>query len=411
MTDREIVHLYNRIGFGASPGQLRAARKLTRANLVASLLRDPAPAARGGGDSPRDGMPPREEREMYGLRARWMRRMVGPDSWAAQERMMLFWHDHFACMPSRADLAAGYLEVLRGDALGNFRALLHGVATDAGMMRYLNANSIRRDAPNENFAREVLELFTVGLDGYTERDVSELARAFSGWALNGQERWFLRKGQLDTSRKTILGRSGRFTGREALDLLVDDPNTARHLTRKLWTYLTDATPGEATVARHAAALRGNGYAIAPWLAGILEDDAFYAEELLGARVKSPTDLLVGWCVHTGARLPEGTARFVNFARFNNEFLLAPPSVAGWPGGKAWITPSTLPSRMALAALSAGEVALSEQRFATFQGLAGFAAEAVARANGDRDLAAVMISDASAPADAVALGSHTRYQYG
>ena len=405
MIASHLIHLANRIGFGLSPSQFRILRDKTRREVVASFLDPVSNRARG-----RD-VDDTEEAKMNALRAKWLRGASLPTAHVATERMVLFWHDHFACLPKRADLAEGYLNLIRDEALGNFRSLLLGMSTDAAMMRYLNATAIKRDNPNENFAREILELFTVGIDGYTERDVKELARAFAGWGINADQQFVLRKGQVDPGKKTILGTTGNFTGREALELVLRDRRTSRFLTRKLWVYLTDHEPTTKALQRHADVLYESNYEIKPWLRSMLEDDDFYATDLLGKRVKSPVDLLLGLCHNLGTTMPVDNDKFHNFARQTGEFLLAPPSVAGWPGGQAWLSSATLPARLAMTRvcvegkLSAGEFAGD---FAGLEGRFRAAAELVDR---DPDLGVCMLGQAVPKATVVALGSHLNYQYG
>lgn len=422
MTDPHIVHLHNRIGFGLSPAELRAARGRDRAELIDTLLRIPEVPGPANPPIQQPKNPktnPDEAREadrraLDTLRADWMRRMADPAHPDGLERMCLFWHGHFACRAVKSELAARYLDVLRRHALGNFRELLQAVARDAAMMRYLNAVNIRRAAPNENFAREVLELFTVGVDAYTEADVRDLARALAGWALDEQERFRLNERQVDPGVKSVLGVTGPLTGAEALDVLVDDPATAAYLTRELWRYLTDREPDASTLRRHAATLRDGDYAIRPWVAGILADDAFYADELIGSRVKGPVELLAMWARQLGTALPRRDDGFVAFASANDQRLFGPPNVAGWPGGRAWLSTATLPARMAMASISATPAALPAKpaRGAdrSFAGVAGFAAPAVAALAGDPDLSLVLLGRPDLPGDAVALASHTRYQY-
>ncbi len=407
MTPSHLVHLYNRIGFGLSPRVYRKVKGRKRAEAVASLL---APTAER--ESLLKMPVPAEiaKQEMYALRADWMRRMANPTSDAVLERMSMFWHDHFACLPIRANIALDYLNLIRINALGNFRTLLLGMATDTALMRYLNANSIRKDYPNENFAREILELFTVGIEHYTEADVKGLARSFAGWGLDAEENFFLRRGQIDTGDKTIFGITRNFSGLEALNLIVDDERTARFLTRKLWSYLTDHLPTPAIVERHSKVLFASNYEIIPWLKSILLDDDFYHPDLVGRKVKSPTDLLVMWARQLEAPLPTNTDRFVNFARFNGELLLAPPSVAGWPGGKAWISSATLPFRQLMPPITGTTKLLMKGPNESFEGLQGFAAASVDKMRGDKDLSICLLGHPNLTPDPLALASHSRYQY-
>ena len=404
LTVRQYVHLHNRAGYGLRPGELPEGTLPTRREAVRSLM--------DVGTVEAVTLQDFDERRgaLYRLRADWMRRMSRPGQQALLERMTMFWHDHFACLPIRADIACDQLNLLRREALGNFRDLLLGMATDTAMMRYLNANAIKKEAPNENFAREILELFTVGIESYTEDDVRALARSLAGWGLNGQEKWILRKGQVDAGAKTIFGKTAAFTGMEALGFVATRRTSADYLTYKLWVYLTDAEPAPALHAALSATLYEADFEIRPWLERLLTSDAFYDESVIGARVKSPTDLLVMWTRHVGADLPADNDRWVNFPRFAGQLVFAPPSVAGWPGGRAWVNSSTLPSRMALPVASYETAAEDARALETFDGLAGYAREAIERSRRDPTLARRLLNVDLRDADPISLATHSRYQY-
>jgi len=235
-------------------------------------------------------------REGLALRAWWIDEMTVTRS-PLTERMTLFWHNHFVSgQPKVRITRLMYRQnaTLRANALGNFGVLLHAIAKDPAMLVYLDSVQNRKGAPNENFAREVMELFTLGEGHYTERDVKEAARAFTGWSVDRETGLYVFRPRLhDDGVKTVLGKSGRFDGDAVLDILLAQPETAEHVTAKLWRELVSPDVDAAAVRRIAARFRDSQYDIRVALREILTSDAFYASEHRGVLVKSPVELVVG----------------------------------------------------------------------------------------------------------------------
>jgi uncharacterized protein (DUF1800 family) len=222
--------------------------------------------------------------------------------------------------------------------------MLHAVARDPAMILYLDNASNRKATPNENFAREVMELFTLGEGSYGEQDVKEAARAFTGWGIDGETGEFrFRPALHDDGVKTVLGRSGVFGGADVLDILLAQPQTAEHIARKLWLDFVspDLDPDE--VRRVAAVLRRTGYDIRAAMRALLTSEAFFSQANRATLVKSPVELLVGtlrqFRFDIGDVFP-----FVVMTRQLGQDLMAPPNVKGWPGGEAWINAGTLLAR-------------------------------------------------------------------
>jgi uncharacterized protein (DUF1800 family) len=215
------------------------------------------------------------------------------------------------------------------------------------MVIYLDSASNRKAQPNENFAREVMELFTLGEGHYTERDVKEAARAFTGWSLDPEAGEFMfRRLQHDEGVKTVLGREGNLRGEDVLDVLLAHPRTAEHVVEKLWREFVSPSPEPAQVKRVARIYRDSGYDTKVALRGLLTSDAFYAPENRAALIKSPVELVVGTLRQfrfvTGDMLP-----FAFAVAQLGQNLFAPPNVKGWPGGEAWINTTTLLARKQL----------------------------------------------------------------
>jgi uncharacterized protein (DUF1800 family) len=363
----DAAHLLARVGLGTREADLAEFAGLTREAAVERLLREaprespiPIPAELA------DYHPPMEVRALsdeerralmrstgVALRRWWIDTLFAALTPAEQlrERMTLFWHNHFVSSVQKVKSARLMLEqnrLLRCHALGRFDELLHAVGKDPAMVVYLDSATSRRGSPNENFAREVMELFTLGEGNYAEQDVKEAARAFTGWSIepaSGEFRW--RPFAHDDGVKTILGISGRFDGDAVLDILLARPQTAEHLTRKLWREFVSPAPDEREVRRIAARLRASGYDLRTALGEILRSPAFWAAENRRSLVKSPVDYVVG-SFNTLGMEPPDSAALAGLLRQLGQDLFAPPNVRGWPGGEAWINSSTLLLRKQMA---------------------------------------------------------------
>ena len=357
-------HLLNRAGFGASDAEIRTLAPLKRAEAVDRLL---ATATMQPTIAPpafvRDPFLPyykiREldaearmaelrtrQQQGFALRAWWLHEMTVTPAPLA-ERMTLFWHGHFATSQLKVrsvPLMYRQHELLRREALGSFRRMLHEIARDPAMLIYLDNAGSRKEAPNENFAREVMELFTLGEGNYTERDVREAARAFTGWSLDRDRGEYLyRRAWHDYGEKTVLGRTGRLDGASVLDLLLAHPRTAEHITAKLWREFVSPTPDAAEVRRLAAVYREAGYEVKPLLRALFLSEAFWAEGNRASLIKSPVDVVVGTLRTFGIQPMDYRPAAFTVAALGQS-LFTPPNVKGWPGGEAWIDASTLLGR-------------------------------------------------------------------
>ena len=359
-------HLLNRTGFGASQAEVERFAGLTRDQAARKLLADtrtsaltPPPAwtaDTGPLRYPRAGEKATEaEKKMFQqeqlreglqLRAWWVSEMLDTPS-PLTERMTLFWHNHFVSSQQKVKLAELMYRqnvTLRANALGNFGELLHAVGRDPAMVIYLDSAQNRKGTPNENFAREVMELFTLGEGNYTEQDVKEAARAFTGWSLDRATGQFLFRPFIhDNSIKTVLGKSGNLDGDQVLDILLAQPQTAEFITRKLWREFVSPDPDEAEVKRIARQFRDARYDVKVALHGLLTSNAFYAPENRATLVKSPIELVVGTLRQFDLK-PGQTLPFAVAAAGMGQNLFSPPNVKGWPGQDTWINSTTLLAR-------------------------------------------------------------------
>ncbi|WP_096719651.1 DUF1800 domain-containing protein [Paraburkholderia acidicola] len=280
------------------------------------------------------------------LRAWWVREMVATPS-PLTERMTLFWHNHFTSGQDKVgypQMMARQNILLRQDALGNFGDMLHGVAKDPAMLLYLDGAGSRKGKPNENFAREVMELFTLGEGHYSQQDVSEAARAYTGWTLDPDTQAYVWRAAVhDDGIKTVLGQSGPFDGDQTLDILLARPETAIFVTTKLWREFVSDTPNPTVIAPIAERFRASHYDIKVALRGLFLSDAFWDDSDRGVLVKSPAEFVVGTLRAFDIGY-DTTMPFAGAIRNFGENLFYPPNVKGWPGGETWINSTTLLAR-------------------------------------------------------------------
>ena len=370
MGEADARHLLGRAGLGARTTEIAGFAALSRQEAVAQLLapvrvdaRTPLPAdvaahvppsqLRDADGAARKQLEQEARQRGIALRLWWLDEMLATSTPAEQlrERMTLFWHNHFVSSLQKVK-STGWMvaqnQLLRRHALERFGPMLHAVSRDPAMIVYLDGASNRKGSPNENFAREVMELFTLGEGNYTEQDIKEAARAFTGWSIDretGEFRW--RAFAHDDGVKTVLGQSGNFDGDAVLDILLARPETANFVVSKLWREFvspdTDNQKSALAIRRVAERFRSSGYDIRVALKAVFESDAFWAPSNRDALVKSPVDLLVGVIRAESIRLPDGRLLAVGLRTLGQD-LFAPPNVRGWPGGENWINSSTLLAR-------------------------------------------------------------------
>ena len=348
---REIAHLLRRAGFGPNAREIEEYSALGFERAVDRLV--------AGLKAPPPGDPPGFNAFGFGaIGAAWLERMRASRTPLA-EKLALFWHGHFATSVRKVDDPAmmwRQMNTLRALGGGRFGALVGAVSRDAAMIRWLDGNSNRGGAPNENYARELMELFTLGRGNYTERDVREAARAFTGWgAENGA--FAFRPEFHDAGPKTVLGRAGDFDGDDVIRLVTSTPACARFISRKLLKFFSHPEPSAREVEAAAAVFAREGGDVAAVLRHVLLAPAFRSEVSYRSLVKSPAELVVGAVKVAGLAAvpswaPESMARM-------GQTLFAPPTVKGWDGGGAWLSAGALLERMRFAARLAAEAARPE----------------------------------------------------
>ena len=278
--------------------------------------------------------------DITSLQSRWMALILG-DGAPLLERVTLMWHNHFATSNSKLGdvrLMHAQNELLRDKGLGDFRELLHAIAKDPAMLVWLDGNQNRVGSPNENFAREVLELFGLGIgSGYTEHDIAEAARAFSGWSVKGRKFVFVEKHH-DAGEKVVFGKGGVHTGEDAINRVLEHPECARWIAWRLLHTFVEPSPPREDIVRFGEVLVAEDWNIGRTLGRIFRDPLFLSERARLSRIAGPVELVTNVILTTQAAVSPLDA--VRAAGVMGQSLFMPPSVKGWDGGRVWIDPGS-----------------------------------------------------------------------
>ena len=362
--ERAAAHLLNRTGFSAPLEKVEAALKDSPDAVLQRLLdyeSTPDPYARPDWAEPEtDWTPPsllsekdKKERQRIAqehrreLQTWWIRRMASAPR-PLQEKLTLFWHGHFAT--SLEKVKGPYLmwlqnETFRRNAKGNFHTLVSEISQDPAMILWLDNDSNRKEHPNENYARELMELFTLGEGHYTEQDIKESARAFTGWGFRKRDQQFyFNSKQHDSGEKTFMGKQGKWNGNDIVDIIFEQPRCAGFIAEKLWTFFAYENPEPEIIEGLGQILRQSKYELRPVLWKLFSCQAFYSERALRAQIKSPVQLVIGSFQVVKKEFPqkEPIARLLlNVLRLMGQEPFDPPDVSGWEGGLTWVNTASL----------------------------------------------------------------------
>ncbi|MDH5034390.1 DUF1800 domain-containing protein [Chryseobacterium cucumeris] len=261
-----------------------------------------------------------------------------------REKMAFFWHGHFASRVINPKFNKQLLNTIRKNALGNFRDLLFEISQSPAMLNFLNNQQNKKDHPNENFAREVMELFTMGRGNYTEKDVREGARAFTGWSYDKEGNFKERKNLHDEGSKTFLGKTGNFDGNDVLNIILEQKTTAQFITTKIYKFFVNEKVDQDIVNTLSTNFYHSGYDIKKLMTEIFSSTWFYDQKNIGNRIKSPIELMAGIMRILPMHI-QNPENLIVYQKLLGQMLLYPPNVAGWPNGKSWIDSSTLMLRL------------------------------------------------------------------
>ncbi len=351
----EARHLVSRTGFGSELNIIRKVDAKERDVAVETLLRAPrnftVPMPVLKSLHAPDSMALLKKKKLVAKDIKtvryWALEQALKNPNAMQEKMTWFWHNHFTSKISTSDRMIQYMvwqtKFIRKNALKNFADMLRAIPYDHMMLRYLDGIKNTKDSPNENFARELLELFTLGEGHYTEQDVREVGRAFTGWTIRRDNKVVRDPSKFDDGMKTILGQRGRFDGDDVIEILLRHPRTAEWIAEKMWyTFVSIVEPDPRIIRKWAKVFRDSGYDISKLLKAVLSSRAFWHPAARATLIKSPLDLIIG-TMRTfgldGNDMPYSTIN-LRLIRLGQK-IYAPPDVKGWAGGMSWINDSTI----------------------------------------------------------------------
>ncbi|HEY3130818.1 MAG TPA: DUF1800 domain-containing protein [Acidobacteriota bacterium] len=338
------AHLLRRAGFGGDYAQVQQFVRLGPEKAVDRLVAPDAEALASFEQQVADLKADLGERE--DIKAWWIYRMYYSPA-PLQEKLALFWHNHFATSMRKVrapELMIQQNELFRKFALGNFQRLVLEVSKDPAMIQWLDNSDNLKGKPNENYARELMELFTIGIGHYTEQDIKEAARAFTGWQMDFTGFYFNPQ-QHDFDQKTFMGQTGPFNGGDIIRIIMQQPSAPEFISRKLFQLFAYDNPDQATVKELASILVANRYEVRPVVEKILRSRAFFSEKSMQAQIKSPVEFVVGTAKALDLELDaRGAKMLARAAAQMGQSLFEPPSVKGWDGGRAWINTATLLNR-------------------------------------------------------------------
>ncbi len=341
--EKAVVHILSRTLFGYTQQDIDFALSLPLDDFVDNHLLttrpDPTPPF-WVYDSSSDNSTERTRELTYW----WYNEMIR-QGFSFREKMILFWHNHFVSEVDKVGLPQRMYwqnKLFRDYAFGNVKELTKKVTIDPAMLIYLDGNKNRQGAPNENYARELMELFTMGIGNYTETDIQEAARALTGWRVEGVTSYFDPE-RFDDGEKTILGETGNFAYEDVVDIIFRQQATAKFFCRELYREFIYITPDENFVSQLADLLRQNNYELKPVLSALLKSSYFHSEEIRGAKIKNPVEFIVQTIRQFNVTTPDFNY-MRQVAEDLEQKLFDPPNVSGWDGDKRWINTNTLPSR-------------------------------------------------------------------
>jgi len=384
MKQRHIQHLYWRAGFGIGVKKIDQLKSKSKNEIIKDLFHDASKVNLlqldlsefdliknksskalkiEMGEEAYRKLRQKSQRKVRDLNYAWLERLTEPSS-ILREKMTLFWSNVFVCRDNHIFHIQHFNNTLRKNALGNFRVLVKTIAKEASMSKYLNNRQNRKKSPNENFARELMELFTLGIGNYTEQDIKEAARAFTGWSFKLNGDFVLREKQHDAGVKTFFDKSGYFGGDDIIDLILEKKQCARFICDKVYRYFVNPIVDP----RHLDEITTiffKDYDINNLMMYIFNAKWFYNDENIGVKIKSPVELLVG--IRRVVPVTFTKKNQLNYLqKMMGQVLLYPENVSGWKGGKNWIDSNTLMFRMKLASLILNDAVINLEEKGAFE---------------------------------------------
>ncbi len=357
-----IQHLYNRIGFGITPKELKHLSKKPQKQVVNSIFENSKTTTPVTVDLSflkeykvtdfkkkeiRQAIQKKSRKKVKEFGIAWFNRLKNPSE-VLREKMTLFWANHFVCQSNNILFIQNYNNVLRKNALGSFREFTKIVSKEAAMLGYLNNKQNKKKSPNENFARELMELFTLGQGHYTEKDITESARAFTGYNHNFRGKFVLKNRHHDEGEKTFLGKNGNFNGDNIIDIILEQKQCATFICEKVYRYFVNDTINKKHIDEMTEVFYKD-YNIENLMRTVFLSKWFYDEKNIGAKIKSPTEFLVGINTVVPYKMLR-EKQLLLLQKLLGQMLMNPPNVAGWKTGRNWIDSNTIVTRLRLASV-------------------------------------------------------------
>lgn len=384
MKERHIKHLYWRAGFGVDINEFKRIKNFSKSKILNKLFRSskksvdididlsefssiknktPRQLRKELGESVYRKLRQKSQGKVRDLSYAWIDKLAFSEE-LLREKMTLFWANVFVCRDNQIFHIQQYNNTLRRNALGDFRTFVKEIAREPSMSKYLNNNQNRKKSPNENFARELMELFTLGVGHYTEQDIKESARAFTGWSFKNDGTFFLREKRHDYGEKTFFGKKGNFDGDDIIDIILEQRQCAKFICAKIYKYFINPDINEKYLEEITNEFYRN-YDIRNLMYYIFRSDWFYNDENIGVKIKSPIELLTG--IRKVVPVTFNRKRQLSYLqRMMGQVLLYPENVSGWKGGKSWIDSNTLMFRLKLASLILNDAVINLEEKGAFE---------------------------------------------
>ena len=379
MNTKHIQHLYWRAGFGINPANVVALSGKSTKQVVQDLFNtsktttpitlDTSYFEKFDKDYMKlDSEQKREfqkenRKKIVDLNVAWINQLLNPTE-LLRERMTLFWANHFVCKAEFITHIQDYNNILRKHALGNFKDFVHDVSKSASMIKYLNNKQNKKQSPNENFARELMELFTLGVGNYSENDIKESARAFTGWTHDYEGNFVMRKGQHDYDEKVFFGKKGNFNGEDIIDIILEKKQCATFICTKIYKEFVNETVNSKHISEMVDVFFPT-YDISKLMEHVFISNWFYNEENIGTKIKSPVELLAG----INELIPinfEEKKQLLYLQKMLGQQLLNPENVSGWKGGQSWIDTNTMMFRLKLPSILLNNAVISLAGISEFE---------------------------------------------
>lgn len=360
MKSNHIQHLYWRVGFGILPNELEKFSKKSKKKIVDDIIETSQKVTplkvdtaeldellSGSYEKTKENIKKFQKlsrEKTKELNIAWIDRLSNSNQ-ILREKMTLFWANHFVCEDNNYVYTQNFHNRLREHALGNFKDFVKAISKEAAMTKYLNTKQNKKQKPNENFARELMELFTLGVGNYTENDIKESAKAFTGYSHNLKGEFVFKKRVHDETDKIFFGKTGNFDGDDIVDLILEKRECATFICTKIYSYFVNDTINERHVSEMANVFYKD-YNIENLMRYMMLADWFYDDENMGTKIKSPIELLVGLKTVVPVDFKSSKQLF-NLQKLLGQVLLNPPNVAGWKGGRSWIDSNTITLRLKL----------------------------------------------------------------